>query len=295
MQAHELVKQSRRIRLRTRRLVDGAFAGHYHSVFKGRGMEFADVREYAPGDDVRSIDWNVTARMGCPYVKRYVEERELTVLLLVDVSASSRFGTGAKLKVDVATELCSVLAMAALSNNDKVGLVLFTDSVERYVIPQKGRSRGLRVVREMLGYEPRGRGTDVARALRFADRVCRRRAVCFVVSDFIDSGYESSLRRAGQRHDVVPVYVGDPREIALPNVGMVRLADSETGRQLVIDTAQPGAREAFASAAARAAQERRRMFRGSGMDSIEVATDGDYVRALRRFFHRREQRLLAGR
>ena len=258
-------------------------------------MEFADVREYEPGDDVRSIDWNVTARTGQPFVKRYVEERELTVMVLVDVSASGRFGTGDKLKVQVATELCAVLARSALANNDKVGLVLFTDRVERYMAPQKGRQRSMRVISEMLAFEPRNTGTDIALALRFLNKVCRRRTVSFLVSDFMDTDYEAALRMVHRRHDLIPVALQDERELDLPDVGLMRFEDLETGRQMLVDTSDAHVREAFASASGRSLQRRDRAFRSIGLDSIDVGTDGDYVHALMRFFGRRERRLMEGR
>ncbi|MGI9335365.1 MAG: DUF58 domain-containing protein [Gammaproteobacteria bacterium] len=295
MLTREILEQTRRLHIRTRRLVDGVFAGQYHSVFKGRGMEFADVREYEPGDDVRSIDWNVTARTGQPFVKRYVEERELTVMLLVDVSASGRFGTRDKPKVQVATELCAVLARSALANNDKVGLVLFTDRVERYVPPQKGRQRSMRVISEMLSAAPRRTGTDIALALRFLNKVCRRRTVSFLVSDFIDADYESSLRLVHRRHDVIPVCVRDEREQSLPDVGLMRFEDLETGRQMLVDTSAVHVREVFADVAQKKLRQRERAFRSMGLDIVDVGIDGDYVHALMRFFRHRERRLMEGR
>jgi uncharacterized protein (DUF58 family) len=291
----EALRQIRRIHIRTRRLVDGVFAGEYHSVFKGRGMEFADVREYVPGDDVRTIDWNVTARLGHPYVKRYVEERELTVMLLVDLSASGRFGSVARLKTEIATELCALLALSAIRNNDKVGLILFTDRIECFVPPQKGRNRALRVIREMLHFAPARRGTDLALALDYLHRVSRRRSVAFLLSDFLASGYERALRLARQRHDVIPVCISDRREASLPNLGLIALQDLETGQPILIDTGSAAVRNRYREQRGAAVAARQRLFLGLGVDPIEVRTDEPYVRPLLRFFRQREKRLREGR
>jgi uncharacterized protein (DUF58 family) len=291
----EALRQIRRIHIRTRRLVDGVFAGEYHSVFKGRGMEFADVREYVPGDDVRTIDWNVTARTGHAHVKRYVEERELTVMLLVDLSASGRFGSVARLKAEIATELCALLALSAIRNNDKVGLILFTDRIERFVPPQKGKNRALRVIREMLHVEPARRGTDLALALEYLHRISRRRSVAFLVSDFLASGYERGLRLARQRHDVIPICIFDRREAALPDLGLIALEDLETGEQILVDSGSAAVRERYREQRAAAVAVRQRLFRSLGVDPIEVRTDEPYVRPLLRFFRQREKRLREGR
>jgi uncharacterized protein (DUF58 family) len=291
----EALRQVRRIHIRTRRLVDGIFAGEYHSVFKGRGMEFAEVREYVPGDDVRTIDWNVTARLGHPYVKRYVEERELTVMLLVDLSASGRFGSVAKLKTEVATELCALLALSAIKNNDKVGLILFTDQIERFVPPQKGKNRALRVIREMLYFEPERRGTDLGLALEYLHRISPRRSVSFLLSDFLAAGYERALRLARRRHDVIPICISDRREASLPNLGLLTLSDLETGQQVLVDTGSAAVREEYRRRREAAVAERRRAFRSLGIDSIEVQTDQPYIHPLMRFFRQREKRLREGR
>jgi uncharacterized protein (DUF58 family) len=291
----EALRQIRRIHIRTRRLVDGVFAGEYHSVFKGRGMEFADVREYVPGDDVRTIDWNVTARLGHPYVKRYIEERELTVMLLVDLSASGRFGSVGKLKTEIATELCALLALSAIRNNDKVGMILFTDRIERFVPPQKGRNRALRVIREMLHFEPERRGTDLGLALDYLHRISRRRSVSFLLSDFLASGYEQSFRLARQRHDVIPICIFDRREASLPNLGLIALQDLETGQPILIDTGSAAVRNRYREQRAAAVAARQRLFRGLGVDPIEVRTDEPYVQPLLRFFRQREKRLREGR
>jgi len=291
----EALRQVRRIHIRTRRLVDGIFAGEYHSVFKGRGMEFAEVREYVPGDDDRTIDWNVTARLGHPYVKRYVEERELTVMLLVDLSASGRFGSVAKLKTEVATELCALLALSAIKNNDKVGLILFTDRIERFVPPQKGKNRALRVIREMLYFEPERRGTDLGLALEYLHRISPRRSVSFLLSDFLAAGYERALRLARRRHDIIPICISDRREASLPNLGLLTLSDLETGRQVLVDTGSAAVLEEYRRRREAAVAERRRAFRGLGIDSIEVQTDQPYIHPLMRFFRQREKRLREGR
>lgn len=291
----ETYRQVRRLHIRTRRLVDGALAGEYHSVFKGRGMEFAEVREYVPGDDVRTIDWNVTARMGQPFVKQYVEERELTVMLLVDLSASGRFGSVARFKSEIAIELCAALALSAVTNNDKVGLILFTDGIERFIAPQKGRNRALRVIREMLVYQPERRGTDLGQALEYLHKVCRRRTVTFLISDFLASGYEKQLRLAHKRHDVVPVCITDPREHELPPVGLLTLQDLETGEHVVVDTGSAAVREHYRRRQEEAADRRRRLFRSLGLDFVEARTDQPYIHALLRFFRVREKRLREGR
>jgi uncharacterized protein (DUF58 family) len=291
----ETLRQVQRIHVRTRRLVDGIFAGEYHSVFKGRGMEFAEVREYVPGDDVRTIDWNVTARMGQPFVKQYVEERELTVMLLVDLSASGRFGSVQKLKTEIAIELCGVLALSAIRNNDKVGMILFTDTVEKYIAPQKGRNRALRVIREMLAFEPARRGTDLGRALEYLDAVHRRRSVSFLMSDFIASGYERPLRLAHRRHDIIPVCITDRRETSLPRLGLINLRDLETGATVMVDTDSAAVRRDFARRQQAALERRRRLFRSMSLDSVEVTTDEPYIHALMRFFRLRERRLQQGR
>ena len=291
----EALRQVRRIHIRTRRLVDGIFAGEYHSVFKGRGMEFAEVREYVPGDDVRTIDWNVTARLGHPFVKRYVEERELTVMLLVDVSGSGRFGSVAKIKSEVATELCALLALSAIKNNDKVGLILFTDQIERFVPPQKGKNRALRVIREMLDFEPERRGTDIGQALEYLHRIHRQRSVTFLLSDFLASGYERALRLVRRRHDVIPICIADRREASLPDVGLVALRDLESGRQVLVDAGSARVREEYRRRRAAAVAARRRAFRSLGIDSIEVETDQPFIHPLMRFFRQREKRLREGR
>jgi len=290
MLPREILQQVRRIHLRTSRLVDDVLAGAYHSTFKGRGMEFDEVREYTPGDEVRSIDWNVTARRGQPYVKRYVEERELTVMLLVDLSASGQFGSVLRLKTDIATELCAVLAWSAIRNHDKVGLILFTDAIETFVPPQKGRRHVLRVIRDVLYFQPQRRRTDVGKALEYLHHVSRRRTVSFLVSDFLASGYEIPLRIAQRRHDIIPVSITDRRELSLPRLGFLELQDLETGAHVVVDTASAAVRQAYAQRRAAAIERRRQLFQTLGIEAIEVHTDEPYIRPLMRFFRQRERR-----
>ena len=289
----ELMRRVRRIEIRTRHLVDDSFAGEYHAVFKGRGMAFDEVRPYIPGDEVRSIDWNVTARMGEPFVKRYVEERELTVMLVVDTSGSFDFGSVVRLKRDLATELAAVLSLAATTNNDKVGLLVFTDRVERFIPPRKGRRHVLRLVRELLALAPAGRGTDIRGALEMVSRVLGRRAIVFLISDFLadPTSYRSALTIANRRHDVVAVQLGDPLETEIADVGLLALEDAETGRVAWVDTGDPAWRRAFAEQTARHAAAVRRALLDSGVDRIAVTTAQDYTAALTTFFRRRARRL----
>jgi uncharacterized protein (DUF58 family) len=294
----EILSRVRKLEIRTRRLVEETMAGQYHSVFKGRGMDFEEVREYLPGDEVRTIDWNVTARTGRPFVKKFTEERELTLLLLVDLSASGSFGSGARSKRELAAEVASVLAFSAIRNNDKVGLVLFTDRVEKFIPPAKGKSHVLRVVREILFFEPEHTGTDLVAAIEFANRVVRRRAVTFLISDFLLPGWESGLpdavKRAlglvNRRHDLVALATTDPRERELPDVGFVTLEDAETGEQLEVDTSDTGLRQRYAEAAASHAEALRHALRGCGVDLLELGTEEPYLPALQRFFRGRVRR-----
>lgn len=287
----EILKKIRRLELRTRRFVETAFAGQYHSVFKGRGMNFDEFRQYQFGDEVRSIDWNVTARMGEPFVRKYVEERELTVMLLVDVSASGGFGTASYSKRELAAEVASLLAFCAIRNNDKVGLLLFTDQVELFVPPRKGRTHTLRLIREILYFEPRGRGTNLGNPLDFLNRVTTRRAVVFVVSDFQASGYERALSICSRRHDLIALPVEDPGERALPNVGIVQLEDPETGKTFEVNFSDRRVRAEFQRVSERHRQDREALFRRKKIDSVSLRTDQDYFPMLRSFFLRREQRL----
>lgn len=287
----EVMRQIRRIQIRTSRMVNEFLAGQYESVFKGQGMEFKEVRAYVPGDDVRAIDWNVTARTGDPHVKVMAEEREMTVMLLVDMSGSGRFGSVSRFKNELAAELCAVLAFSAIQNNDKVGLLIFTDKVELMVPPQKGRKHVLRVIREVLCHEPQGRGTDIPAALHYLNNVTRRRAVVFLVSDFMAENYETALRLANKRHDVIAVAVTDPREEELPDVGLASLRDAETGREVLVDTGDARVRRAYSDLAAARAQARDERFRRTRVDAMYVRTDQPYVNEIHRFFRMREKRL----
>src|SRR5580692_9358163 len=288
----------RQLEIRTRRMVDDSIAGAYHSVFKGRGMDFDEVREYSPGDEVRTIDWNVTARAGRPFVKKFTEERELTILLLVDISASGNFGSAALSKRDLAAELASVLAFSAIRNSDKVGLLLYTDRIERYLPPKKGRRHVLRVVRDILYHTPEGRGTDSVKALDVASHVLHRRAIVFLISDFQSPGdpekTRAELRRAmrltNRRHDLIAVQIEDPRERELPNVGVLALEDAETGEVIELDTANPTVRKRFAELAVERARRMVNDFRSEGVDTLELKTDSPYMPALQRFFKTRERR-----
>lgn len=287
----EVMQQIRRIQIRTRRMVNEILAGQYESVFKGQGMEFKEVREYVPGDDVRSIDWNVTARTGHPHVKLLVEERELTVMLMVDASGSGRFGSVARFKNALAAEMCAVIAFSAIKNNDKVGLIIFTGEVELYVPPSKGSKHVLRVVRDILYFEPKGTGTNIPTALHYMSKVTKRRAVVFLVSDFMANDYEMPLRIANRRHDVVAVAVTDPREEQLPNVGLVSVRDAESGRECVVDTSDARVRRTYEEAARNRKQRREEIFRRTRVDAMNVRTDGSYIDEIYRFFRMRERRL----
>jgi len=286
----EILKKVKRIEIQTRGLVNDVFSGEYHSVFKGRGMEFSEVREYQTGDDVRTIDWNVTARMGHPFVKIFEEERELTVMLVVDVSSSGEFGTVAQMKGEIAAEICALLAFAAIKNNDKVGLIVFTEDVEKYVAPKKGKSHVLRVVREVLYHEPQGRRTDIGKALEFLSRVARRRSVVFLISDFISAGYEKALQIANKRHDIVAISLTDPREMDLPNVGFIELEDAETRETFLLDTNDESVRREFSKRSRSAKEAREKMFRSMNVDYIDIQTRDSYVEPLIAFFRMRAKR-----
>jgi len=286
----EQIKAVRKIQIRTSHMVSDLFAGQYQSVFKGHGMEFAEVRHYLPGDDVRTIDWNVTARTGIPHVKRFVEERELTVMLLVDASASTHFGTVKQLKSELAAELAALFAFSAITNNDKVGLVMFSDRVELALPPKKGTRHVLRVIREVLSFTPQGRGTDISAALEHLSHVSKRRCVTFVISDFLDGRARLALKIANRRHDVIAVVLDDPRDLVLPDVGLIELQDAETGDCIVIDTGDSRVRRDFEQRADAARRERDRMLRGVDVDAVVVRTDRPYTEALLRFFRMREHR-----
>ncbi|MCR4440080.1 MAG: DUF58 domain-containing protein [bacterium] len=286
----EILKKVKAIEIQTRGLVNDVFSGEYHSVFKGRGMDFSEVRDYQIGDDIRTIDWNVTARMGHPYVKVFEEERELTVVLLVDASSSGNFGSVERMKGEIATEICALLAFSAIRNNDKVGLIIFTDRIEKFVPPKKGKTHVLRVVRELLYHRPQGTGTDIAGALEYLSRVITRRSVVFLVSDFISSGYEKALRVANKKHDLVALTITDPREVSLPDVGFIELEDAESGEVVLVDTSSAEVREMFRQRAFTDAEERARMLRTMNVDHVDIRTDQSYVEPLIRFFRMRAKR-----
>lgn len=290
MLSSEQIKAIRKIQIRTSHMVSDLFAGQYQSVFKGHGMEFAEVRHYLPGDDIRTIDWNVTARTGVPHVKRFVEERDLTVMLLVDASASTHFGTVKQLKSEMAAELAALFAFSAITNNDKVGLVMFSDHVELALPPKKGTRHVLRVIREVLSFAPQGHGTDIAAALEHLNHVTKRRCVTFVISDFLDTRARLALKIANRRHDVIAVVLDDPRDMSLPDVGLIELQDAETGERVVVDTGDSRVRREFEQRAETARRDRDRLLRGVDVDAVVVRTDRPYTEALLRFFHMREHR-----
>jgi uncharacterized protein (DUF58 family) len=290
----EVLKKVRQIEIRTNREVTDVLGGQYHSVFKGHGMEFEEVREYLPGDEVRSIDWNVTARFGHPYIKKFKEERELTVMLIVDVSASGQFGSVRQTKNELAAELAAVLAFSAIRNNDKVGLIMFTDQIEKYLPPKKGRGHVLRVIREILAFKPKGRGTNLKEALEYLNHVQSRRAVTFVLSDFQvqdEEAVRKKLRVASKRHDVVALSLRDPREEELPAVGLVELRDAETDERVLLDTFDRNVREQFAAKSRQRLEALRHMLRSASVDHVEIRCETDYMLPLIKFFKMRERRI----
>ena len=289
MSATELLKKVRKIEIKTKGLSNHIFAGEYHTAFKGRGMAFSEVREYQPGDDIRSIDWNVTARFNNPYVKVFEEEREMTVMLLVDVSASKDFGTQQQMKQELVTELGAVLAFSAIQNNDKIGVIFFSDQVEKFIPPKKGKSHILRIIRELIAFEPEHKGTDIGEALRYFNNVIKKRAVCFLISDFMNEGFEAPLRIANKKHDIVAVRINDKREEELPNVGLVQMKDAEKGNIEWIDTSSKTIRTQFKANYLKHDAELQQLFRSSGVDTINIRTDEDYVKPLISFFKRREK------
>jgi uncharacterized protein (DUF58 family) len=295
-----ILSRMRRLEIRTRRLVNDSLGGEYHSVFKGRGMDFDEVREYVAGDEVRAIDWNVTARAGRPFVKKYTEERELNILLIVDISASGNFGSGRQSKRDLAAEVASLLALSAIRNSDKVGLLLYTDRIEEYIAPKKGRRHVLRVVREILYRQARGRGTDSVKALEIASQLLHRRAVVFLISDFqsnvdaaeVRSDLRRAMRQTNRRHDLVAVHIEDPRERVLPDVGVLSLEDAETGEVVELDTADPMVRGRFNAQALERIERLVGDVRSEGVDILQLQTDVLYLPALQRFFKDRERKRL---
>ena len=287
----DLIKAVRRLEIIARRAVNDQLAGQYQSVFKGRGMDFSDVREYQPGDDVRVIDWKVSARMDDLYVKQFVEERELTVILLVDASGSQTFGSRSRRKQETAAELAALLAFSAIKNNDRVGLITFTDRIEKFVPAKKGRKHVLRVITEILSVEPEGSGTDIAAALGYLTRVIRKRAVVFVISDFMDHGYETALNIASRRHEIIPCVISDAMEETLPNMGLVTFEDPETGRVLTVDTTSAAVRDAYEGAMSRKRKERDRMFRRMRIEPITLRTGERYIEPLLNYFRLRARRM----
>ncbi|MCH2153326.1 MAG: DUF58 domain-containing protein [Phycisphaerales bacterium] len=286
----ELLRRIRRIEITTSRVVDELLAGQYHSAFKGMGMEFEEVREYQIGDDVRRIDWNVSARAGRPHVKNFREERELTVMLVVDMSGSQRFGSGDQMKRDLVAEVCATLAFSAIKNNDNVGLICFTDHVEKFVPPRKGPRHVLRVIRELLAFEPSGTGTDIDAALEYLTRIQKRKCVAFLVSDFEDDGWHRAAQVARRRHDLIAVDIHDPRERELPDVGLVELEDNETGELVLVDTGSARVRREVAAMTARKAEDRHQWMRSNRIDQLALDTDQPFVETLSQFFKSREAR-----
>ncbi len=290
MNEKEILKKIQRIEIFTNRLVNTVFAGEYESVFKGQGITFDEVREYQVGDEIRTIDWNVTARMGLAYIKKYVEERELVMMLVVDMSASTSFGSIAETKAEIAAEIAALLAFSAIKNNDKVGLICFTDTVEHFVPPRKGKRHVLRVVRDILHFQPKQSGTNIETALAFVDRVLKPHSVVFLISDFKDTGYEKQLRLSSKRHSLIAITLQDRREVELPDVGLIELEDAESGERVIVDTRSEEARRLYTELNQRADAERRQVFRANQVDSIHIRTDESYVKPLIRFFRQRAAR-----
>ena len=290
MDTTELIKKVRKIEIRTKGLVNQIFSGEYHSVFKGRGMSFSEVREYQFGDDIRTIDWNVSARFNHPYVKIYEEERELTVMLLVDVSGSGEFGTVHQMKKDIAAELCAVLAFSALQNNDKVGVIFFSDIIEKFIPPKKGRTHILRIVRELLDFQPIHRKTNITEGLRYLTSAIKKRSIAFLISDFLDEGYDNALKIAARKHDLIGVRLFDPRESNMERVGLMRVVDAETGESVWVDTSDRRVIQRYGKWWSDRQEERTKLFRRSGVDGIDIRIDQSYINPLMNFFRAREKR-----
>ena len=287
METTELLKKVRKIEIKTRGLSAHIFSGEYHSAFKGRGMAFSEVREYMHGDDIRSIDWNVTARFGHPFVKVFEEERELTVILVVDVSSSGDFGTRTQLKKDLITELCAVLSFSAIQNNDKIGVIFFSNQIEKFIPPKKGKTHILRIIREMIEFEPQHKGTDISVALKYLTNAIKKRSICFLISDFMDNGFEDALKLANRKHDLVALQITDPGEDQLPDVGLIRLQDPETGASRLIDTSDADIREKFRRDKMLFKKELKEMLAVAGVDSTELLTNKSYVKPLMQLFKKR--------
>jgi uncharacterized protein (DUF58 family) len=290
MSTSALLKKVRKIEIKTKGLSNHIFAGEYHTAFKGKGMAFSEVREYQPGDDIRSIDWNVTARYNSPFVKVFEEEREMTVMLMIDVSASGNFGTQEQFKRELATELAAILAFSAINNNDKVGVIFFTDKVEQFIPPKKGKSHILRIIREVLAFQPTGKGTDIATALEYFSAVIKKRSICFILSDFMSKEFDMPLKIASKKHDLVALRIHDTREDTLPNVGLVPMQDAETEQMLYVDTSSKKVRDNFAKNRANATEKLRKLLPASGVDLIDITTGTDYVKPLINFFKTRGKR-----
>jgi len=291
MLTKELLKQVKQIEIRTRGVVNEVFSGEYHSVFKGRGMEFSEVREYQVGDDIRTIDWNVTARFGHPYVKIFEEERELTVMLVIDMSGSLMFGSVNKTKQQIAAELSAILAFSAMKNNDKVGLILFTDRIEKFVPPKKGRSHGLRIIREVLSFKPEGNTTDIKSALEYLNHTIKRKSIAFLISDFIDDGYDKIMNIVGKKHDLIGIVLKDPRESSIPKSGLIKFKDTETGNLRYIDTNSKKVQRSFEETLQLHETNRKNIFMKSRLDAINIDISESYVKPLVNFFRKREKQL----
>lgn len=290
MDAQEIFKKVRKIEIKTRGLSNQIFSGEYHSVFKGRGMAFSEVREYQFGDDIRNIDWNVTARFNTPFVKVFEEERELTVMLLIDVSGSNNFGTNNQLKQDIVTEIAAVLSFSAIQNNDKVGVIFFSDKIEKFIPPKKGSSHILRIIRELIDFKSENNGTDISEALRYLSNIIKKKSTAFLISDFMDEGFDKAIQIANYKHDLIAIRVNDERENEIPNVGLVRMVDAETGKSRWIDTSSKKVREDYAKEIYFKSQNLDSLFGRYGVDSVKVYTGKDYVKPLMNLFKRREAR-----
>ncbi len=288
----EILKKVEQIEIRTRGLVNDVFSGEYHSVFKGRGMEFSEVREYQFGDDIRTIDWNVSARVGHPFVKVFEEERELTVMLLIDVSSSGDFGTVERMKGEIAVEICALLAFSAIKNNDKVGLIIFTDKIEKYVPPKKGKQHVLRVLRELLYFKPEAKKTNISASLEYLSSVVRKRSIVFLVSDFISEDFSKALKIVNKKHDVVAISITDPREKEMPDVGFIELEDAETGEVIIVDSTNPELRNLYDMHNSKEKEERDRLFKSMDVDFIDISTDEPYIKPLIKFFRKRAKRFM---
>ena len=287
METQELIKKVRKIEIKTRGLSSHIFSGEYHSAFKGRGMAFSEVREYMAGDDIRAIDWNVTARFGHPYIKVFEEERELTVMLLVDVSASGSFGTQKQFKKDLMTELCAVLSFSAIQNNDKIGLIFFSDKIEKFIPPKKGKSHILRIIRELIEFEPTSKKTDISEGLRYVTNVIKKRSICFVISDFMDDRFEDAMKLANKKHDIVALQIYDKRETELPDAGLIRFEDAETGEIKLIDSSNKNTRDQYKKNWLKHERKIFDVFTRSGVDKAKIHTDESYISPLMLLFKRR--------